>query len=120
MRGLVSAPVCSLVGGSDSGRPQRSMLIASVGLLEYIAPLGSSIFPPNSSTGLPELCVMFGCGSLHLIQPAAGWNFSEDSYAPICKNNGVALTVSGSGACPRDGSQAGPDTGWSFQCPVLK
>ena len=73
MRGLVSAPVCSLVGGSDSGRPQRSMLIASVGLLlEYIAPLGSSIFPPNSSTGLPELLVMFGCGSLHLVQSAAG------------------------------------------------
>ena len=76
--------VCSLVGGSVSGNPQGSELVDSVGLLvEPLSLLGSSILPPNSSTRLPEPGPMFGCGSLHLFQSAAGWSLSEDSYARL-------------------------------------
>lgn len=38
---------------------------------------------PNSSTRLRKLYPMFGCGSLYLVQWAAGSNLSEDSYAKL-------------------------------------
>jgi hypothetical protein len=80
--GLGPAHVCSLVAGSVSGEPPRVHVSCPVGLpVEFRFLSGSSFLPPNSFTRLPELCLNFGCGSLHLFLLAAGWNFPEDSSA---------------------------------------
>ena len=74
----------SLVGGSDSGSPQGSRLIDSVGLLVESLSFFWSLNPsPNSSIRLPELHLMLGCGSLHLFPLAAGWSLLENSYAKL-------------------------------------
>jgi hypothetical protein len=55
------------------------MLVDPVCLVEFL-----SVKPfPNSSTRLPELLLMFVCGSMHLFQEAAGKSLSEDSYARL-------------------------------------
>jgi hypothetical protein len=56
--------VCSLVGGSVSEPLWVSWLCkSSCSLFNY----SSSFTPsPDSSTRLPEFCLMFGCGFLHL------------------------------------------------------
>ena len=47
---------------------------------------------------------MFGCGSLHLFQSAAGWSLSDDTYARLLSTNiTVSLILSGISACPWDG-----------------
>jgi hypothetical protein len=76
--GLGPASICYLVGGSVSKR-----LVVFVGFLVESLSIPSGFLNPlpNSSTRLPELLLMFGCGSLHLVQSAAGWILSEDSYA---------------------------------------
>jgi len=80
--GLVHA--CSLVGGSVSVSPHRSRLVDSLGLLVVsLIPLGSLNSSPDSSTELPELCLMFSCGSLHLFPTADGQSLSGDSYARL-------------------------------------
>ena len=64
---------------------------------------------------LSELCVMFGCGSLHL--SSAGWRLSgrQLCQAPVCKHNRVSLIVSGTGSCQWDGSHVELVIGWP--CP---
>jgi hypothetical protein len=42
---------------------------------------------PNSFTRLPELQLMFGCGSLHLFCSAAVWSLSEDCYPRFLSNS---------------------------------
>ena len=79
--GLCPAIVCSFIGASLSGSPQESRLVGSIGLLQSLS--GSLNTSPNSSARLLELCLMFGCESLHLFQSAAGWSLSEDSYARL-------------------------------------
>lgn len=62
----------SLVGGSVSLRPltQVSLLCrSSHGVLDTSEPLNPS---SHSSTKLPELGLLFDCGSLHLSLSAAG------------------------------------------------
>jgi hypothetical protein len=45
--------------------------------------LSGSFFIPSypPSTGFPKLCLMFGCGSLHLFPSIAERSLSEDSHA---------------------------------------
>lgn len=66
---------CSLVGGLVSVSPHGPQLVDSVGLLvEFLSPLGPFFLPPTCFPRLLELCLMFGCGSLHLFQSASGWS----------------------------------------------
>jgi hypothetical protein len=80
----IPAHVSSLVVGSVSGSSQGSRLVDSVGLLvEFLSLLGPSILPPNSSTRLPELHIMFICGSLCLFWSVSRWILSDNSYARL-------------------------------------
>ena len=62
-----------MVGGSVLGCPQGSRLVDSVGfLVESVSPLNLSILSPTIQdrfNEIPELCLIFGYGSL--IQSAA-------------------------------------------------
>jgi hypothetical protein len=84
----------------------------------------SSLWVPqcfsNFSTRLPELHLMFGCGSLHLFTLAARWSLSEDSYARLLSVTiTVSLIASGIGSCPWDGSQFGAVISWPFPSSLL-
>jgi hypothetical protein len=83
-------------------------------------PIPSGSLNPSSSfsTRIPEICLMFGSGSGHLIWSAAGWIFSEDSYCRLL-SNWESLIVSGISACPWDRSQVGPVIGWPFPQSLL-
>jgi hypothetical protein len=71
---LVPACAHSLVSDSISVSPQESKLVDSINLpVESFS--GPSIIPT------PELCLVFGCESLHLFPLFFGWSLSEDSYA---------------------------------------
>ena len=63
---------CSLLGGSVS--------VSSYGIFDL-----SGSFNPSclSSTRFPELQLMFGCGSLHLLASVAEWRLSDDSYERV-------------------------------------
>jgi hypothetical protein len=72
-RGLGPAHAHSLVGGSVSGNPQGNRLVDFVGLpVEFLSSSSFSILPSLSQDS-----------KLHLFPLAAGWNFSEDSYARV-------------------------------------
>jgi hypothetical protein len=77
---LGPAPACSLVGGPGSVVPPlfqaRWLSGFSCGALD-LSKLLTSI--PHSSTKFPGLCLMFGCGSLHLSLSVAGGSLSGDS-----------------------------------------
>jgi hypothetical protein len=71
----------TLVAGSVSRNFQESMLVDSVHLpveAQSSWPLNPS---PTSSLRPSELCLFFGCKSLHVFPLSAGWSFPEDSYA---------------------------------------
>lgn len=73
--GLGPAHVCSLV---DSGSPQGSRVVDSVGLpVESLFSSGPQSFS-SSSIRLPKLHLMLGCRFLHLFSLVAGWSLSED------------------------------------------
>jgi hypothetical protein len=55
-------------------------------------PSGSLNLFPNSSKRLPELCLMFGYGSLHLFWSAAGW--TKGRYARCMSASTVRITNS--------------------------
>ena len=80
----------------------------------FLSPSGPSIFPPNSSIRVPDLHSMFDCVYLQLFQSAAGWNLSEDSYAPVYKHNRILLIMSGTGVCPWCVFKIWPVIGWPF------
>jgi hypothetical protein len=92
----------SLVGDSVSGSPQGSRLVDFVGLpVEFLSSLGSLSSSLNSSTRLPQLHLLFGCGSLHQFSLAAGWRLSENNHARILSASiTVSFIVSGIGSCP--------------------
>ena len=72
-----SAHTCSLVGDSVSVNPHG--LLDSVDLLVVfltLTDLLTSIF--HSSSRLPELYLMFGCGTLHLSPSDAEGRLSRD------------------------------------------
>jgi len=121
--GLGSACVCFLVGGSVSGSPQGLRLVDSVDLLvESLSSLGPSILPPPPTLPQdPLICLMFGCGSLHLFWSAYGWSLSEDSYARLLSASikRVSLVVSGICSCSWDGSQFGAIIDWPFPWSLL-
>jgi hypothetical protein len=55
---------------------------SKVQLVDTCSSCGVSIIFGSSSPahpGLPDLYLMFGCGSLYLFWSASGWIFSEDS-----------------------------------------
>ena len=81
--GLGPACICSLVGDSDSGNFQGYRLVTVLVFLWGSCPLPVSWSFLNSSTGLPELHLMFGCESLHLFPLAALWSLSEVRYARL-------------------------------------
>jgi hypothetical protein len=114
--GLGTGPACSLVGGQSLWAPIGSWLVYSVGfLLVSLTPLACSILPlPHSSTWLPRLCLLFGCGSLHLFPSAAGWNLSGDSYVRLLSASITVSIVSGIGSLPWNGFQVGPVICWLF------
>ena len=72
----------SWVFGCDSvfRSPEESRLINWIFLWSPVL-FGSLILSPNSSVGLLQLHLLFGCESLHLFPLAVGWSLSEDSYA---------------------------------------
>ena len=71
--GVWSSPYMSLVGDSVSENSQGSRLVDSVGLsVELLFPLGLSSFLQLFFQKRPDLHPMFGCGSLHLFESAAG------------------------------------------------
>ena len=86
--GVGPAHVCSLVGVSVSGSPQRSRLVDSVGLLvESRSSSGPSIIPPTPPQDSSELHLILGCGSPNLFPSAVGWSLSEDSFARLLSAN---------------------------------
>lgn len=73
---------CVLFGWcSVSENPHGSRLVDSVGLPMESLSLQVLQFFLYSSTRLPTLCLLFGCGCLHLFGSAAGWSLSEHSCA---------------------------------------
>uniref|UniRef100_A0A8C6HNG8 Synaptotagmin-like protein 5 n=1 Tax=Mus spicilegus TaxID=10103 RepID=A0A8C6HNG8_MUSSI len=65
-----------------------------------VIPIPFRAFSPSSysSIGVPELIPLFGCGSLHLFQSAAGWSLSDDRYANLfTASTQVSLLVPGIG-----------------------
>jgi hypothetical protein len=81
---LGPAHVCSLVGGAVSESPQWSRLVDTQFVFCGV-PISTGVLDPSprNSIRVPELHPMFGCGSLHLFQSAAGWSVSEDSNARL-------------------------------------
>lgn len=75
------------------------------------------VLPPSPCQFLhktPELHLMFGFGSLHLFQLAAGWSLLEDNNVrllTVCKNNRVSFTISEIVSCLWDKSQVGGSYG---------
>jgi hypothetical protein len=52
--------------------PYAPRLIDSVGFLVVSSTsMSPLVLPPTSSTGFPELCLIFGCGSVHLFSLGA-------------------------------------------------
>jgi hypothetical protein len=82
--GLGIVHVCSLDGGSVSVSSQRSMIVDFAGLLvESLSSSVPSILLPTLLQDSPSTHLMFGYGSLHLFQSAAGWRSSEGNYASL-------------------------------------
>jgi hypothetical protein len=83
-RDLGPTRVCFLISGLVSGSCKESRLVDTVGF-----PVGIIIFlkafstSPNSSIGIPEICLMFVCVYLHLSQSSAEENLSEICYARL-------------------------------------
>jgi hypothetical protein len=77
-------------------------------------PAGSLHCFPNSPTPtrFPELCSIFGCGSLHLFSSADGWSLSEDSYARLLSASKIVSVI---GSCLWDLSQVRLVIGWFSQ-----
>lgn len=108
-RELGLAHANSLVGGSVSSSPQRCRLLDSLGLpVESLTSSGPPILPPNSSSRLPELCLIFCCGSLdpcicfRELQGGASQR-TVTPETPVCNRKKVSSVVSGIGSCPWDG-----------------
>ena len=75
--GLGPALVCSLIGGSDSGRAQGSRLVDSVGLLvESLCPPVPQSFP-QLFHNIPELHLTFWLWVSDLFQSAVAWSISR-------------------------------------------
>ena len=94
----VSAPTWSLHNCTVCGRPRSvqsripgwhsvsmssdgASIVDSVGFLVVsLTPLAPTLFPP--------VCLMFGCGSLHLFSSAARLILFDDNYTKVsaCKN----------------------------------
>jgi hypothetical protein len=51
-----------------------------VGIIIFLKAFSTS---PNSSIGIPEICLMFVCVYLHLSQSSAEENLSEICYARL-------------------------------------
>ena len=83
VRGLGPAHICSLVRSSVFGSPQGSRLVDSVGLPVELYPFRALSLSHDSFIRFPKLHLVFGSGSLHLFQSAAGRSLSEDSHAGL-------------------------------------
>jgi hypothetical protein len=72
-------------------------LVDSVGWVLLVAFDPSGFYSSSylSSVGFPEVCLMFGCGFLHLFPSAAGENLSDDDRArqTIIRNHFIYLLV---------------------------
>ena len=93
--------------------PIGSWLVGSVGCLWSPYPLWVPQSSPKLFHKTSSSLLMFGCESLHLLQIAAGWSLSEDSYARY-QTASISLIVSGIGTCPWNGSHFVPATVWPF------
>jgi hypothetical protein len=82
--GLGQSHACSLVGGSDSVSPCGPGLVDSVGFLFlYLTSLAPANHSSPSSSGFPKLCLVFGCGSLHLFLTFPGRYLSDGDYSRL-------------------------------------
>lgn len=86
---------------------------SSCGVLDPSSSLNTS---PLSSTRLLELCLMFGCESLHLFPSAARWSLSGDSCLQAKQS---IINSVGADSPPWHGSQVGPVIGWPFPQSLL-
>ena len=90
-----------LVGGSVSGSPQGSRLVDSVGLPVELYPFRALSLSHDSFIRFPKLHLVFGSGSLHLFQSAAGRSLlGQLCWASVYSPNKESLIVSGIGASP--------------------
>ena len=69
--------VCSLISDSVSDVSPRSKLVDSWFSCRVPILFGDLNCSPNLSIRVPKLHSLFGCGSLHLFQSAAGWSFPD-------------------------------------------
>ena len=117
VRGLDPLPVYFLVGGSVSEPPQAHQLTLGVfcGVFDPSSSLSSVL---HSSTGLPEDCLMSGCGSLSSVSTCFWKSLSGDNYARLLSEN-ISLIVSEIGSLTWNVSQVGPIIGWLFSQSLL-
>jgi hypothetical protein len=105
---LSQSQACSLVGSWVSVNAYGPRLVDSIGFLVVPStPLASKTLPPLLLQDSPKLCLMFGCGSLHLFISVSGWSFSMLSSC-------LGIAVSREGTLSWQGSQARGVISWPF------
>lgn len=80
--GLDQTQAGSVVATSISLRPYEPCLADSVGhFFPGVLNPSVSYNPSHLFQGVPQLCLMFSCGSLHLLPSAVGRNLSDDDWS---------------------------------------